>query len=341
MARHKIDTFISTITDTKSFETSEDTYFAQHNGQHLILMVADGAPQRIKTTGSMKALYRQHKNVSKPGQYAAHLARDTTAQQAITHPQVPVKDIPLIANQRLRDELESIYGEISVEAILEHEPTLTRLQDDPRLVRLILPACCITVARIDLERATLTYAHGGDTALFVLLQDGSTLQVTPDQMKQHDDIVNRERVRVVQEHHPQDDAEYRQLTADAQITNQNNGIYHNYVDKYGNIDTTVGVGVINGLPQLKEYLVTGTISLESVEQIVLTSDGMLWPRSFHETVDQAEERVNHMGHLIRQHGINGYLQRLHQDIANPDSPNYRQFGKVDDATAIHVQFRRQ
>lgn len=337
MIRQLIDTSINTITDTKSLDTSEDTYFAQHNGQQLTLMVADGAPQRIKTTGSMKALYHQYKNVSKPGQYAAHLTRHTTAEQTIMRPHQSVGDIPLIANRRLREALESVYGEISASAILEHEPTLNRLQDDPRLVRLILPACCITVARIDLEYATLSYGHCGDTALFLLYQDGSTVQVTPDQMKQHDDVVNRERSRVVKEHQPQDDAEYRQMTADAQITNQNNGIYHNYVDQDGNTDTTLGVGVINGLPQLETYLVTDTISLENVEQIILTSDGMLWPGSFHETIERAEERVNYMGNLIRQHGIHGYLQLLHQDISNPESPNYRRFGKVDDATAVHVQ----
>lgn len=341
MPRQYIHTSINTITDTKTLTTTEDTYLVHDNGDEITLMIADGAPQRLKTTGSLQPLYRQYEHVSKPGQYAASLIRDITAEYINTQPKIPVSDIPLVANQRLKEMLESIYGEVSATAVLQKEPTLTRLQDDPRLVRLILPACCFTIARLDLKRGILTYVHGGDTALFLLYQDGRTVQITPDQMKQHDDKVRQERYRIVQEYHPKDEKEYTSLTAHAQVINVNNGIYHNYEDESGDLDLAVGVGVINGLPQLEAYMVEDTISIDGIEGIVLTSDGMFWPAPLDESDHEAEERVNHMGDLIRQHGVKGYLQVLRTEYQDLQSKDYNRFGKLDDATAVQVRIERK
>jgi serine/threonine protein phosphatase PrpC len=342
MPRQFIHTSISTITDTKSMHTTEDTYFVHHNGQHLTLMVADGTPQRLKTTGSLKPILTQYGNGTKPGRYAASLTRDVVAEKTITDPQMPVRDIPLVANQRLREELESVYGDISSTAVLHKEPNLDKLQDDPRFVRLILPACCITVARLDLHQGTLSYAHGGDTALFLLHRDGRTVQITPDQMVQHDDKMRLERRYVLQKHQPKDEIEFRALATNAQAINIDNGIYHNYEDEHGNTDVALGVGVINGLPQLEAYLVADTLSIDDLEGMVLTSDGMFWPAPLDETAEEAQARVNHMGNLIRQRGLDGYLQALHEEeLADTSGERYQHFGKLDDATAIHVQLERK
>jgi hypothetical protein len=343
MQRQSIHTTIKTLTDTKSLESTEDTYFVNHNGEHLTLMVADGALQRLKTTGSMKPILKQYGDTTKPGQYASSLIRDVTAELSITAPHIPIQEIPLAANQRLNDALKSVYGDVSRTAVTEIEPTLaSKLQEDPRFVRLILPACCITIARLDLKNGTLDYTHGGDTALFLLYRDGHTVQATPDQMAQHDNKVRRQRLQIMKEHNPKDLAEFRALTSDAQVLNINNGIYHNYEDEHGNIDPSVGVGIINGMPQLESYLINDTISLDNLEGVVATSDGMFWPAPLDETDEQAENRVNHMGNLIRQHGLKGYLQALHTAMLSDEyGEPYRNFVKLDDATAIHVQLERK
>jgi serine/threonine protein phosphatase PrpC len=341
MPRQFIHTHISTITDTKSTDSSEDTYFVYHDGQRITLMVADGASQRLKTTGSLQPMLSQYGNGTSPGRYAASLTRDVAAEKTVIAQQMQVRDIPLAANQRLRQELDSIYGELSSAAVLQKEPTLTKLQDDPRFVRLILPICCITVARLDLLKGTLSYAHGGDTALFLLYRDGRTVQVTPDQMGQHDDKMRRELRYVLQNHQPKDEAEFRALTSKARTLNMENGLYHNYEDERGDTDASVGVGVINGMSQLENYLVADTIGVDDLEAFVLTTDGMFWPALLDETVAESQTRVNYMGDLIRQHGIHSYLQALHEEkLADSSGERYQRFAKIDDATAIYVRLTK-
>ena len=338
MSRQFIHARVSTITDTKSMDTTEDTYFVHHNGSYLTLMVADGTPQRLKTTGSLTPMLDKYGMGTKPGRYAASLIRDTVAEKTVLMPDMPVQDIPLVANQRLREGLKLVYGDISDTAVLQKEPSLTKLHDDPRYVRLILPACCITIARLDLHNGLLNYVHGGDTALFLLYKDGHTIQITPDQMVQHDDKVRVERRRILQVHQPRDEAEFRALATHAQTININNGIYHNYEDKHGNTDRALGVGVINGLPQLEDYLVNDTLNIDDLEGIVLTSDGIFWPAPLDETPEHAQTRVNYMGDLIRQHGLKGYLQAMHEEeFSDAQGERYQHFGKLDDATAIYVQ----
>ena len=338
MPRQFIHTQIETLTDAKSIDTTEDTMFVCHNGQYLTLMIADGTPQRLKTTGSMRPMLNRYGSHTKPGQFAANLIRDVTAEQTLMLSQMSVKDIPLIANQRLREALEAVYGDISSEAVLKQEPTLTKLQDDPRFVRLILPACCITIARLDLHEGTLDCVHGGDTALFLLYQDGRTIQITPDQMAQHDDKMRREYRRVLREHQPKDEAEFRALATDARLINMDNGIFHNYEDEDGRTDVALGVGVINGLPQLEAYLVDDTLGLNDLEGVVLTTDGMFWPGPLDESEEEAQARVNHMGDLIRERGLKGYLKALHEEEqSDAHGERYQHFAKFDDATAIYVR----
>lgn len=338
MPHQFIHTHIEALADTvKSLSQTEDSYYTNQQGSFITLMVADGASQRLKTTGSLKPFLEAYETGIAPARYASAIARDVTAEKSTMDKNGSVRDIALAANQRLRENLESVYGEISSEAVLKKEPALTQLQEDPRYVRLILPICCITVARLDLDQRTLSYAHGGDTALFLLYRNGQTVQITPDQMAQHDDKMRREYRRIMQEHQPKDEKELYALATEARTINRNNGIFHNYEDEHGNTDQTVGVGVINGMPQLDAYLVSDTISLDDLEGVILTTDGMFWPAPLDETEAEAQARVNFMGQLIRERGLKGYLQALREEeLADADGKKYQHFGKLDDATAIYL-----
>ena len=45
--------------DTIPNHLSEDTYFIYTSEKNVVLMVGDGVPQRVKTTGSMRPLLHQ------------------------------------------------------------------------------------------------------------------------------------------------------------------------------------------------------------------------------------------------------------------------------------------
>ena len=59
--------------------------------------------------------------------------------------------------------------------------------------------------------------------------------------------------------------------------NWRNGLYHNYVDVDGHVDRSMGVGIINGLPQLEAYLQQETLGLTDVCGVLVCSDGFPWP----------------------------------------------------------------
>jgi len=338
MPRQTITAQIATILDTKSTDVTEDTYFVHHNGESITMMVADGAPQRLKTTGSLQPMLTQYGEGTAPGRFAAYLSRDVTAEMSTTAPEVPLADICIAANNQLRAELEMVYGEVTAEAVLAKEPTLTKLAEDPRFVRLILPICCITMARLDLYTGQLSYAHGGDTALFLLYKDGRTVQFTPDQMGQHDDRVRAEIQAIIDETGKRDRETIMAHWDRFKSVDIDNGIYHNYESKDGKIDAAVGVGVIDGLPQFADYLVTGQVPVDDLEGVLVTSDGFYWPSALGETEEQAAERVNRMGRMVRTNGLAGYIQALREEEdSDADGSKYLRFGSHDDATAIWLQ----
>ena len=57
-----------------------------------------------------------------------------------------------------------------------------------------------------MERSIMFMA--GIRHCFLLYQDGQTVQITPDQMAQHDDKMRREYRRVLRQHQPKNEEEF-------------------------------------------------------------------------------------------------------------------------------------
>jgi len=336
--RTTIPARLDVIQDTKSLDVTEDTLFTWTDGTRFTLMIADGAPQRLKTTGSLKPLLSTYGPDTAPGRYAALLSRDVTTEW-VTRSEASPSDIALAVNAKLRESLEQVYGELSAEAVLRKEPTLEALRHDARALRWILPVCCYTIAQVDLVAGNVHYGHAGDTAIFALYKDGHTEQITPDQMAQHDDKM-RYRIREVMQSQPINSREdLRPFLDEIWTLNQYNGLYHNYEDENGQPDPEVGVGVINGLPQLADYLVSGTLQIDTLEAIIVATDGFFWPAPLDESSEQSADRLNRMGQMIRQYGLKAYMAALRtEELTDSDGHKYQRFGSHDDATAIMLAF---
>ncbi len=329
---------ITTIQSAKPDRASEDTFFTSTNGDYTVALVADGAPQRVRTIHKLRPLLDRCGEGTTPGRCAALITRDVVSQTLSAGQNVSLTDAVVAANEHLRAGLEAIYGALTADAVYQHEPELRFLLDDPRLLRLILPVCCVTVARVDLQAGRLEYAHGGDTALFLFYRDGRTVRATTDQMIQHDgravqaaldikaaagathlaDVVTDERVREI---------------------NIANGIYHNYEDESGATDTAVGVGVINGLPMLAAYLETGSIPTSDLAGFLVCSDGFPTHSTSHTDADAEMERIQSMRETIEANGLAGYLAELRAaEYADAGLDAYPRLGQHDDATAIYAEF---
>jgi hypothetical protein len=293
---------------------NEDTYFLAEDGHFLLAAVMDGVTDRLKSDAlriNFETHFRGEVNGSR---YAALVVRESLMTSYWYYATTTPSDLLLDANAALRSRLESVYGRLNAADIYQREPALAPYQDDPRYFRLILPATVATIARINVESNALEYAHLGDTELLLFYKDGRAERaIVPQRPNAAQGAPD-----VIQETDPQV-AKFKQY-----------GFKHNYTDTYGQTDPSIGVGVVNGMIEARDYLITGRINLMDVVGVVVCSDGFMWP--------QLDCDCDHMRQLIEAEGLRGYVIHLRaEEASDPERERYPRPKVHDDATAIYIQ----
>ena len=314
---------------------NEDTCGVYSDGTRVSLFVADGASQRLTTTQTA-ALYDRFGDHTTGGRFAAMMMHEVF--EGFHHNDLPA-DRLIEANKGIAAVLSGVYGDLSAEAFLHLEPQLAPyLDDDPRLFRLALPVCVVTAVEIDLSQHQLTYAHAGDTALFLFHRDGRVTSPTGDQMGNHDaEALGLARQIQIE----QGAAHLADVLDDPRVIDRNkrNGLYHNYIDEHGQTDRRVGVGVLNGLPQLEAYIQQGVLDLSDVSGLLVCSDGFPWPAPLEESDDEKAARFRLMRDIIERDGLRGYFEALRAtEQADSTRDRYPRFKIHDDSTGIYVEF---
>lgn len=329
---------IQTIQSAGGDHLTEDASYAGLYEHQVVMVVADGAPQRLQPVASMQPLLarfapRFGAEVT-PSGIASRLVCATVAECLAREPSFPLGEAIRQANQRLGDALRDIYGDLEAETLLRHEPAFTILAEDARYRRLLLPACTYTAVRINLSEQTFEVAHGADSALFVFWEDGSVEQVTPDQMRPHDDAFRQLWLETGDQ--PAEHPFFRALGDNAaRELNRRNGLFHNYVDAQGQPDPAVGVSVVNGLPEIEHYMFQVRRPLAGARALLVTSDGVFWPAPPDETAEATHNRLHTMRQRIEQDGLAGYIAALRaeeQRLMASGVPYTH-----DDATAVFTQ----
>jgi hypothetical protein len=313
---------------------TEDACFAGVYEHHAVIMAADGAPVRLHPVNSLNALTARFADAYSadvtPSGVAARLVRDTVARRAHITPCVPPSALVEEANTALAETLCAIYGALDAQAVMEHEPTLTLLAEEPRAVRLALPACTYTIACVDRARSVVEFAHGADSALLAFMRGGEVRRLTPDQMRQHDDAAKR--VWLSNPDQPAEHAFFRARGVNrGREIDLLNGLYHNYIDAHGQPNPAVGVSVVDGLPEMHTYMVTGTEPLADIEALLVVTDGMFLPVP-PDAPDPDHARLHEMRALIEAHGLAGYIEALRAEEVRVRAANplYRH----DDASGV-------
>lgn len=312
---------------------NEDACFVYSDEETVVAAAIDGATQRI----DVPALYAPYER--KPGappvtgaRFAAHLTKHVMVDMMHRDP----ADMIQAANTTLRQRLEQVAPVTAADFARLAPAFAPMLNDDPRLIRLMLPVCVATVVKLDLASRTARFAHAGDTALFVFHTDGRISHPTADQMGQHDDTVIAAALAIKAELnvlHLADIVTHERVTG----INRHNGLFHNYVDVNGVPDPALGVGVINGLPEIAAYIRTGEIDLSTVAGVLVCSDGFPLPASWHETREQAEQRAYEMRDLLFAQGIGAYFTHLRAvQASDPHLDRYPRFKMHDDTTGVFV-----
>jgi len=142
---------------------------------------------------------------------------------------------------------------------------------------------------------------------------------------------------------------FRELVKQTEIRRKNlhAALYHNYVDEYGLPQPKHGIGVLDGLPELRYFLQSGTIELAGAAFACVMTDGLAWPASAGEVfTDDAEEaaslrrdRFAHMVEVIAERGLQGYLKLLREtEAADMEHERYPRMKTHDDATGVLLRF---
>lgn len=312
---------------------NEDSYYFGESNGTIIASVIDGATPRLALK-TMEKLFSEYK-ANNGATYASRIVSGICGQNFSYDP----KQILLNANHILRQNMTSIYGDLKAETILAHEPELQSFIKDHRYIRLALPVAVATIIRIQMDKLIVSYAHAGDTHLFLFKSNGDIEQLTKSQMTQHDQAALKEAQIIRKENslaHISDAIEDPRV----QQRNLDNALYHNFVDPLGDTDITKGVGVINGMVELEHYIQVGEFELSDVTGIFLATDGAILPSSLTESKEEAYEKFQSMRHIIENKGLDEYLQELRRiETSDHFFDTYPRFKLHDDATAIYMEIK--
>lgn len=316
-----------------------------HLGERVLIAAIDGATTRLTPPLLQRYLNTLSQKLT-PAAYAARVVRDALTRLIAEGMITDLRALLLEANADLGRALIERFGELSLERMGFPDEIYDTLSHDPRLVRLALPACVVTLAEYDPATNDLRWAHAGDTALIVAYDDGRVEFPTAAHAPEFDNALTRAALKLRGEH---PDMPFRALAEQPEVRklNLNNGLRHNYVDKHGLPQPGQGVGVLDGLPELRYFVQTGTLSLDRVRFAGVLTDGLLWPTSTDEVFAPdtetatalAEERRAFMAEQIRERGLAGYLALLrYAEREDADHETYPRLKTHDDATGVLLRF---
>ena len=333
-------TEIFSVSSSNSPHVNEDAWLVLENINppgYFIAAVIDGAGSRLKIP-KLEAALHEHFHSITAAAFAAAQVRTSLISQLNTRPGMPLQSALLGANKALREALIEIIGDFSPEHILALADGLSE-NEDPRRIRLALPACVVTLMRLDYTHQQLDYAHAGDTSLLEIRRDGDVVRHTTDQMGPYDEAVLHQAARLRQIKNLPHIADAVALP-EVRRLNIENGLRHNYVDTQGHTNPGDGCGVLDGLPELADYIEMGTLTVDPAHTagFCLLSDGLELLAPLNETAQQQDDRLRQMGALIKSRGLSGLFEALQQMImADSHFDQYPRMKMQDDATGVYLQ----
>lgn len=305
---------------------------------YVIAAVIDGASARFTIPKLDQALKTEAPGLTAAA-FAAERVRASLIDQFNNQPDLPLSTALLIANDELQRTIADIIGGFSEDYIL----SLTQIpgaEEDTRRVRLALAGCVVTVVRLDTAYQLLEYAHVGDTSLLEIRRDGEVICHTSDQMGPYDAEVLQSATRLREEKglpHLRDAISLPEV----RWMDIENGLRHNYVDESGRTQPGQGCGVIDGLPELADYIESGAIPIDPTQTagFCLMSDGLQLLAPPDETADEAKARLRRTGNLLKAQGVRGLFEAVWEMAeSDPHFDKYPRMKALDDATGIYLEF---
>jgi hypothetical protein len=322
---------------------NEDNWFVWESPGFLgsvVCAVIDGAGLRLPFQQLESKLQKLWPSLS-PAAFAANIVKKSLLEQMQRDPEFPLQEVLITANKNLHQQIERTIGKFNIENVLFELGG--KWANDPRNVRLILPACAVTLIRFDLVNGIVDFAHLGDTSLLEIRHNGKVIRHTNDQMGKFDQAAF-EAISEYQKRENLPDFRVAVLSQEGRRFIIESGLHLNYVDDNGETNRNNGCGVINGLPEVKDYIETGTVKIDPSKTLgfVLMSDGLELLQSLQENKLQHDNRINLMGNIIRGAGLLGLYKAMDEMVEKDSSFNAYPRTKIkDDATGIYLQIKKE
>ena len=321
---------------------NEDAWFfveSPGSPESVSFAVMDGAGVR-KSLPEIDEKTRAQFPKLTPAAFASHLLKISLEQQFRDEPACSLRTALLRANDLLRAEITRIVGTFNAEQIVQMLGLL--FSSDPRNVRLVLPTCVVTLARLNLARSRLEFAHLGDTGLFEMFHNGNVVRHTRDQMGPFD-LQAFESIRAMQQRQQIEHFKDAVSSPEGREFIVQSGLRLNYVDSAGKTNRQQGCGAINGLPEMEDYIETGVVDVDITKTLgfFILSDGLELLSPLHEDPVQQQQRYRKTGQVIRQAGLRGLYNDMVQMVSSDVHLDiYPRTKLQDDATGIYLEIDR-
>jgi serine/threonine protein phosphatase PrpC len=188
-----------------------------------------------------------------------------------------------------------------------------------------LPASTATIIKIDPDSDMLHLGHVGDTFCMLLYKDGHTELKTLDRNQPYDEKLLGEMKAIAIESHitpreAKQDPRVRQAVIDM------------FQDSFNRPDGT-GQGIVNGDPQVEQYIQDLSVPLKDIEAILLGSDGLI-PPGWDERKPADRQKLFTIAASEGMRGLMSNKVKIENDDPDWWHPRYKH---SDDATAIYIR----
>ena len=322
------------------WRSNEDAWLvveSSPNPEIIMIAVIDGAGVR-KPLSSLLDYLQNHYPSLTPAAFSANVVKQELISQMRKQPENSLYEYLINANIVLRNSIEEIIGSFDPAKILAGVDDSLKSED--RNIRLVLPACVVTLARFNMKTFQVEFAHVGDTSLLEADVDGNVILHTNDQMGRFDKHAFEEILQLQKKLGLPHFKDAIQLPEGRQYIVES-GLHLNFVNEFGMTDRTQGCGVLNGLPEMKDYIESGVINInEKTSSFLFLSDGLELLSPLHEETSRRAKRFDRTAELIQQSGLRGLYNKMSKMAeSDPYFDRYPRTKIQDDATGIYLRFR--
>jgi len=274
---------------------NEDAFAAAYDDTVLFAAIFDG-------TTSLKPIPALDKQTG--ARFASHFLKNTFHEvKSAASP----KELMLELNKKLLQATSKFDG-----ASIEDTHTL--------------PSSTGTIIKIDTTKKTVTFAHVSDSFGIAYYNDGHSVLFTDDRNSAFDDKI----FTLIDLIATEKGISHREARDDKRVKK---ALIHMFIERNNNPNGK-GCGVINGDPQVEQYIQTGTFPLQDVKAILLATDG-LTPIGWSEKNRKDQQK-------LFEEVLDGNFKKLlktkkQSEDADPDW-NYIRYKHSDDATGLFIEF---